>query len=129
MVLAAALRPLLLWAGVGWGEYEQGWSARNMGRGGVGEYEQEWGGGDLFTFPVHCQPGRASNPRSSCLSLPGAMVTGVYHPAQLEIYAFKERKERIQCGAENTAESAGCLPGIHRAIGPISQCHVTQLRW
>lgn len=37
MVLAAALRPLLLWAGVGWGEYEQGWSARNMGRGGVGE--------------------------------------------------------------------------------------------
>lgn len=109
-----------------------------MGRGGVwgiwtgvgcGEYGQGWGGGDLFTFHVHWQPGRASNPRSSCLSLPGAMVTGVYHPTQLEIYAFKERKERIECGTENTAESAGCLPGIHRAVGPISQYHITQLWW
>lgn len=92
-----------------------------MGRGGVG--------GDPFTFPVHCQPGIASSPKSSRVSLPGAMATGVYYPAQLEIGVFKERKEQIKCGAENTAELVGCLPGIHRAVGPISQYHATQLWW
>lgn len=36
---------------------------------------------------------------------------------------FKKRKEKIEYGTENTVESAGCLPGIHRAIGPVSQYH------